>query len=514
MKISRAPTTWLALSAIVILVFLLTWNMAELHSWTVWIAGTGTAALIAVIATTRRLWSRTAWWLVAAATALTVISESAARATNLGLAPNPIIAPEHLLDAATSVLLVGATLILASQRRHSARDPAGLVDSAIVLTAGTITACEFLLYPVWTSPDLMLLDRCILTALAALGLLLLATTARMWFVANWSVNRSTRLLAIGILILLAGPAITASDLIPTNTPSMLTIGFSEGCKLLFFCLAGYAVLDRTASRPPVGEADSGSTSRVRVLVVLALCGLVPLFLALKGNNLGFTSSRMFVALTLLLVALFGFRISLLISSYKDAIRRERTLSQINAGLMRVTSVSDIDYQLDGWVSRLVEQPDVTCMHDTTEALSARGIGAFGTRMRTDDGRLRYRNVVTVPGSRPPRRLVIDTPDVIGAPEQGSLAVFGQSIGMALERLALANRLVEQEATARLDVLLHHASDVIALVDDDGRIAYVTEAIRDLTKRSPRAIVSRHWTTLFQEPAKAQALLNQARQGVE
>ncbi|MEI6620833.1 MAG: diguanylate cyclase [Actinomycetes bacterium] len=514
MRIAKPRTVWLALSAVVILVYLLTPGWPELQFWTWWTAGTATTALIAVMAATKRPWSGSSWWLVAAATALIVISEIAERATNFGQSANPTISPEHILDAVATLLLICSTLILSSGRRHDTTDPVGLLDSAVVLVAGAIAASEFLLYPVWTTPSIGLADRLFLTALAILGLVLLATTTRLWFSTDWSANRSTRTLAISIFVLLLGPALTAGNLLPTDTPTPLTVGIAQSCALLFFCGAGLAMLDPTAARPPVGEADSGSTSRLRVLLVLALCGLVPLFLALKGNNEGFTSSRVFVVMTLLLVALFGFRISLLISSYVDAVRREHTLSQINAGLMRVTSVADIDRALDGWVSQLVEQPDVSCVHDTADALSARGIGAFGTRLRAADGRVRYRNVVSVAGTTPPRRLVIDTPEVIGAQEQGSLGMFGQSIGMAMERLALAGRLVEQEATERLDVLLHHASDVIALVDDDGGIAYVTEAIRDLTKLSPRAIVGRPWTSLFQEPTRAQTLLNQARVDIE
>ena len=69
--------------------------------------------------------------------------------------------------------------------------------------------------------------------------------------------------------------------------------------------------------------------------------------------------------------------------------------------------------------------------------------------------------------------------------QASLAVLGQSLGMALERLALSRRVVERATTERLQLLLHNASDVIALVDSQGKIRYVTEAIRDLTRNPHR-----------------------------
>lgn len=513
MKTTQDRKVWLLLSVLVVMIFILTSPWPTLHSWLLWIAGTAATYVVVVTVITARLWAKLAWWFVAAATGLLVVTDIAASSSSGRASSNSIIAAEHILGVLSLSLLIFATLILAHRRQRVTSDVGSTLDSAILLVASAMIAAEYFVYPLWENPSLTTLERPVLTAIVILNLLLLATTARLWFASDGSLNRAVRILAAGLATLIAGTVVTANDLLPTITPSAFNLGVLQFATLLFFATVGFAVLDPTAARPPAGDSEFGVTSRGRVLLVLALCGLVPLLLVLAGSG-NFTNTRPFIVMTIILVALFGFRINMLISSYVDAVRREQTLREINAGLMRATNVAEIDDQLNGWTARLVEQPNVTCMHGTAEELAALGIGAFGTRLRSESGGIRYRTIVTIAGNNPSRRLAIDTPEVISSSAQNSLAVLGQSVGMAMERLALADRLIEREATQRLEVLLHHASDVIALVDDDGQIRYVTEAMRDLTNRSPTAALGLQWPGLFQDPARARALLDRARDGIE
>lgn len=513
MKTTQARNVWLLLSVLAVIISILTSPWPTLHSWLLWIAGTGATYVVVVTAITTRLWSRLAWLFVAAATGLRVVTDIAASSSSGRPSSNSITAAEHILDVLSLILLICATLILAYRRQRVTSEVGSALDSAILLVASAMAATEYFLYPLWQNPSLTTLERSALTAIAILYLVLLATTARMWFASDGSLNRAVRILAAGLVTLIAGTVLTASDLLPTSTPSAFNLGVLQFASLLFFAAVGFAVLDPTAARPPAGDSEFGVASRGRVLLVLAVCGLIPLLLVLAGSG-NFTTTGLFIAMTIVLVVLFGLRINMLISSYVDAVRREQTLREINAGLMRATNVTEIDDHLNDWTSRLVEQSDVTCLHGTVEELAALGVGAFGTRIRSESGGIRYRTIVTIADSNPSRRLAIDTPEVINSSAQNSLAVLGQSIGMAMERLALASRLIERGATQRLEVLLHHASDVIALVDDDGQIRYVTEAMRDLTNRSPTAALGLQWPGLFQDPAWARALLDRARDGVE
>ena len=77
-------------------------------------------------------------------------------------------------------------------------------------------------------------------------------------------------------------------------------------------------------------------------------------------------------LTILLTGLLIFRINLLVQSYREAVHREQVLREINAGLMRAADLSEVNGRLSDWASRLVEQPEVTCVLGTAEELASVG----------------------------------------------------------------------------------------------------------------------------------------------
>ncbi|MFZ1670870.1 MAG: diguanylate cyclase, partial [Candidatus Nanopelagicales bacterium] len=236
----------------------------------------------------------------------------------------------------------------------------------------------------------------------------------------------------------------------------------------------------------------------------------PVLLLLHRDQGTFSNGRAFVLATLALTVLLVLRVNLLVQGYREAIFREHALREINAGLMRTSTIHEVNSRLSDWAGRLVEQPDVTCVLGTDEELEASGTNTTGQRFRLPNGQVRHRTVVSVSGTTPRRQLVVEAPDSIQGAAQSSLAVLGQSVGMALERLALARRVVERATTERLQLLLHNASDVIALVDSNLVIRYVTEAVRDLTGQSPINTVGRGWPSLFQDAALARGLLDRAR----
>ena len=149
--------------------------------------------------------------------------------------------------------------------------------------------------------------------------------------------------------------------------------------MVFFAVAGAAALDSTASRPPAADVDAGVAARSRILLLLALCVLVPpaLLLVAGDKPSSFTNGRAFVVLTILLTGLLILRINLLVQSYREAVHREHVLREINAGLMRAADLSEVNERLSDWASRLVEQSEVTCVLGTAEELASVGLGPFG-----------------------------------------------------------------------------------------------------------------------------------------
>ncbi|MFT6563613.1 MAG: diguanylate cyclase (GGDEF)-like protein/PAS domain S-box-containing protein [Actinomycetes bacterium] len=514
MRTTRSRNIWLLVSA----VWIVTYSIAT-HSvlagqllWTLF-ALTATAVVLATVSR-HHLWARSAWLCVAAAIALsaiiTVIRGFRPAMTATTTAESLL---GGLLYSSILVLLILAALLFVNRRRRNTSNASTLLDSAIVFVAATMVYAQFLVYPFWFDSELQAGQLPTLVAISVGNLVLLSVSVRIWFSTSRSINRSARILAPGLAIMAGVGTVGLSAFLPTTLLSFdLTTDLTYGGTLVFFALAGAAVLDPTAISPPAGDVDAALASRARVLVLMGSSLLLPavlLWLA-EGRGREFTNGRPFIVLTVTLAVLLGFRINLIIQSYREAVRREHLLGDINAALMRITDLASVNDRLSDWASRLVEQSDVTCVLGTNDELASAGLDPRGGRVRLPNGETRYRTVVSIPGSKPPRRLVIDSPESFGGPAQASLSVLGQSLGMALERIALSKRVVERATTERLQLLLHNASDVITLVDDKKSIRYVTEAIRDLAGQSTTDVLGSSWPKLFQDQQAAIGLLDRAR----
>lgn len=485
----------------------------ELESALWIIMGGATGILVVVSVVQRRPWGRFAWLLIA----FGVLTATAGQYFwSLDQVGRPI-ATDHLLRdgalATCAAVALCVAVVIMSMHRSSISDASGWLDSALVFIALLMTSSEFILYPIWFSTEINRPSAVILICVVAVSLLLATSTARLWFVTDITVNRSLRVLAAGISIMLFGIGLLAAIDLATEPIGSLSAQFQIDHLTMwaFFALVGVAVTEPSVRRPPAGEVDKGLVTRGRAMTLITVTVLVPPgLLILHLGDSHFLGSREFVAETAVLAILLGLRVNHLIKRYREAVRREQVLREVNAALMRVTRSDEISRDISDWSARLVEQSGVTCMIGTDAALAASGIGRLGSRVRTAAGDHNYRTVVAVPGSRPPRSIVLDTPEPIPASTLAGLAVLGQSVGMALERLTLARRLVERATAQRLELLLHNSSDVICLVDAAGVVRYMTEAVRDLTGRAPRTFVGTPWAELFADPPAARLLLDRAR----
>lgn len=477
------------------------------------ILGLATITMIIVSVAKNRPWASWAWMTLAAA-----IPIGGAGLILRALQPAGIWGPfdgamrDLALLSAALVALIAATAGLSRQRRWAV-ESTGWLDAGLVFCVLLLPASEFLLFPIWLSTQLPTTEIVLLTLVAVLALLLLTMAARLWFVSDGSINLASRLLCGGIGSLVLSAMVTfAMDLArgPDDLlPALIRVdGFGAWA---FLILVGLAVSDQTVRRPPVGNVNRGLIRRGRAMMLITFSVLVPpilLIVHVEGSQ--FRGSGYFAVATALLALLLGLRVNLLVLGYRDAIRREQVLREINASLMHVTHLEDISRHISRWSALLVEQDHVTCMIGTESELGAVGVGGLATRVKEGRSNTHYRIVVAVPGSSPARRLVVDTPKPVNPESMAALAVLGQNIGMALERLSLSRRLVERATAQRLELLLHNASDVIALVGSDGITRYLTAAIEEMTGRPPGEYTGHPWSSMFDDPALAQALLSRAR----
>lgn len=516
---ARIRNAWLAFAAVCIACYFAASSSALLQT-VVWnLLAVCCAATVIFTILTRRVWARSAWTCITVAIGLLMLS-------NVTRNPDPYaqtgsrVAITVVIYLILFTMLIAAAVVFVNRHRRNVNDVTGMLDTAIVFVAASMISTEYLIYPFWADAQLGGPQLAILMIFNAINVFLLALTVRLWFSTDRFVNRSLRLMSVGLAVMSIVGILGVMwhlprAILPYDTSSTLT---AAGC-MVFFGLVGASILDPTAARPPAVDVDAAVAARTRVLFLMVLCVLVPPVLLLFSSQSGdgFAGSRYFVVLTLILTGLLSYRVNLIIKGYREAVRREHILREINAGLMRATDLSEVNNRLSDWAGRLIEQPEITCILGTNEELAAAGLGPHGGRIRLPNGSLRWRNVIPIPGSAPARRLVVDSSEIVSGPAQASLAVLGQSLGMALERLHLSRRAAERTASERLQLLLHNASDVIALVSDgDGeeneryRIRLITDAIENLSGQTPPDVTGAPWPRLFHDSALARGLLERAK----
>lgn len=513
---SNLPSRWVWVLAVTVasIVALIGKALGVNVIWIQVLIGLITAGLILYRALRHRLWATTNWIIIGAGVAFYCIGSefwnSSQNFSDSGAFHNSFAS---ILYTIGLLLFITAMIGIIIKARRNSTDSTSSLDATIVFVAVSLIAIQALIYPTWMDPTLSTSVKVGIFTYTFLFVILLSVTIRLWYTTEAQVNRAIRTFASGMIIML----LTDIAFIATRVPAIggeysLPSVWPLISSMVFYGIMGAAALDPTAARPPAGDSDSGLTDRSRLLVTLSMSILVPPLILLinRDRTGGFSNHTGFVLLTLLLAALFAYRVSHLIKNYREALRREHTLREINADLMRCTDAREILHKLPPWATQLVEQPGVTATIGTLDDLAARAIGPFGSRFRNQRGEIKYRTVIAVPGVRPQRRIVIETSEVITSAEQTSLSVLGQSIGMVLERLALARSDAERAAAERLELLLHNASDVIALVDMSGQIRYATEAMREVIGREPVSVVGLRWVRLFEDPAIAMGLLERAR----
>ncbi len=385
MKQVHLRTAWITISAGCFIGFFAA-NGNYAVQQTIWTLLALASALTIMYAVARgRIWARSAWSTVASATGIIVLINVARIVTDTPRQAQGVASTIFgtLLTAVFALLTVAAYLMV-SRHRRIVSDSSGIVDAAIVFVAAAMVATQFLLYPFWTDPALTTSQRIGLLVFDGLNVLLLSFTVRLWFSTDRTVNRASRILAIGFLamIISGGLGITESLPVQVLDPPLIA-NLILGSTMIFFAMSAAAALDATASRPPAADVDAGVAARSRVLALMALCVLVPpVLLLIAGDKVdSFAHSRPFVVLTILLTGLLIWRVNLLVQSYREAVHREHVLREINAGLMRAADLSEVNGRLSEWASRLVEQTEVTCVLGTAEELASVGLGPFGGRLR-------------------------------------------------------------------------------------------------------------------------------------
>lgn len=445
----------------------------------------------------RQLWARSAWitlaigmaiWTAAAAVALIADSgdDFGRSETGSGL----------LFLVAYLPIIVSVGIFVREASRHE--DVATVLDSLIVMTGGALILFATVVQP--TLNRIELSDTAVLemASRVALNLLLLSITVRLWFSTDRSTNQGVRLLSLALACLLV--AASWYQIATAQLPGSEVLALSDTAinilYLAFFALAGLAALDPQSTIVPTGVAPATGHGRARVLIVLAVSVLLPvLLLVIRPEQRSLPETGVLVALTIGLALLLVFRIGLLVTRYSHALARERQLRDIGQQLTKAESISAVTSQLDGFARALINDPAATAVitdHDEThaDALTA---------------------VQRLPASQS-RFLRVHCQRPLSGEERDSLVSLATSLGMTYARLDLSTSQINEQAHARVESLLQHSSDVIAMLTASGHISYATPAAHAAVGRSSGDILGFLWADWFTDPRQANRLLRRARTG--
>jgi diguanylate cyclase (GGDEF)-like protein/PAS domain S-box-containing protein len=488
---------WLACVGALLLAFLVVPRNSLASSVLFFLVAALGTVTVGYAAASRRLWARPAW--ISLTLGMAVWTAAALVTAMAGAPTGPSQSqpgPSLLFLVAYLPITVAVGIFVREASRHE--DVATVLDSLIVMTGGALVLLATVVQPTLNQLELSDTEVLEMASRVSLNLLLLGITVRLWFSTDRSTNQGVRLLSLALACLLfaAGWYQVAAAQAPGSEALAISDTAINVLYLAFFAVAGLAALDPQSTIVPTGLDGGASHGRARVLIVLAVSVLLPvLLLVIRPAQRSLLESGVLVALTVAIAVLLVFRIGLLVTGYSHALARERQLHDIGQKLTKAESVAAVESQLDDFARTLLGDPSATAVitdHDEAHA------DVLTAVMPLPASHTRY---LRVHGKQP-----------LSSEDRDALISLGTGLGMTYARLDLSSALITERAHARVESLLQHSSDVIAMLTASGHISYATPAAPAAVGRTVDEIVGHPWADWFTDPRQASRLLRRARTG--
>ncbi|WP_327319415.1 putative bifunctional diguanylate cyclase/phosphodiesterase [Streptomyces sp. NBC_01235] len=420
--------------------------------------------------------------------------------------------------------LVATGLFGLVRHRRADRDLSSLLDALIVTAGLALPVWVYLAEPSAELEGLTWQQRAISIAYPLGDVLVLALLVRLLTPRPVSGrNGAVRLLALGTLTLLCFDI--AYGILHLNGRWQAGTPLEAGG--IVFCTAyGLAALHPSMAEltAPESPAQSLSSSLLppwrRLLLLTGATLIAPTVLVhekLVGNVDDASVVAAFSAVLFLLVIL---RLAVMVVAHRKIVVRERELRTASASLVAAVWPEDVARACDTAVSALfgpnVRHATMLLPGRDAQSLYTR-LGSTGTEQRDvtqsaaspRDGpadSARYRDVMVpvaalvpditdrleglpmallCPLVQPARPVGGELPGVLVAagPERqlteirDSLGILASHAGLATERLALRQEIIHKESEAYFRTLVHNASDVILIVNEDTTVRYASPSAR-------------------------------------
>ncbi len=415
-----------------------------------------------------------------------------------------------------------AGLLLFIRRRSAGRDRRSLLD-ALTLTAGLALLCWlFVIVPALDRGTLTWPQKTIAVIFPVGDVVVLAMLTRLVAPGGWR-TRSIQLLGLG------GVALLGSDIAFSVLHLHGSFGTGTGVFLgwaVFYLAWGAAALhpSMTELTAPVARPDARS-SRLRLTLLLLSSLIAPAVLLAEGIDRGLPDAAVIAVCSAVVYVLVVSRLADAAASFREALARAEVLRMASVSLASAITVEQAARALRAAIAPLMATPR------PPPALLAVRDGRTARVVGPDPGHLpeglaeawlsllsgpapQLRPAAGLGGAAGPggaagdpaaEEYILLSPLALkdrpsGDPLIGALAVFGtrqelaglagtlevlaRQAALVVERVLLSREVIRRNSEAYFRTLVHDTSDVILIVDDDGRIRYATPSARGIFGNVP------------------------------
>jgi diguanylate cyclase (GGDEF)-like protein/PAS domain S-box-containing protein len=405
--------------------------------------------------------------------------------------------------------LYAVGLLIFIRRRSAGHDRRSLLD-ALTLTVGlALLSWVFLIVPYVNNTSLTWLQRAVAIAYPLGDVLVLAMLARLLAPGTWR-SRSLQLLTLGSVGLLASDvAFGATQLYGTfRVGTLIDLGWA-----VFYAAWGAAALhpSMTELTQPIARPRAPS-SAVRLTLIMLASLIAPAVLLAEAVQHRVHDAGVIAVSSALLYILVLSRLADVAAALRRSLVRAQVLRLAGAALAAAATVEQAASAVRaGVVSLIGHRQPMTAALAVREGSTLRLVGAppdeepVPTELPAGqaDSWLALLNgpepqllaglegdqssVLLIPLSlqdRPSGDPLIGVLAVTGASRDlaelaGTFEVLARQAALVVERVVLSREVIRRNSEAYFRTLVHDTSDVILIVDDQGRIRYATPSARSI-----------------------------------
>jgi len=499
------------------------------HLWTWAVLGLGASGAVFVGAIINRPSRRWPWFSVALGLATFVAGDTTYNVLTQyfhEVNPFPSIADGFYL-VTYPLLAAGLLGMIRARRREKESGP--LLDALVVTAGCALLSWMYLIHPYVHAHDMTFLQRAFSVAYPLGDILILAVLARL-LSGGGARNPSLALLTGGAVGLLAADCVYGYIQLHGNwkVGGRTDIGW-----VVFYCFWGAAALHPSMRNlTEVQPRRDKQLSAVTLLILSAVTLVAPILtvwrVLVDGNTQyvavsGITSAVIFMLVMARLTGLAG--------SLAGNGRRESALRLIGERLVVASGLADVFAAAVDGAQRIVPRLEACLVTETDSRgeliMASDHHGWAGQEVKVDETGVEVVGAELAPEirwtvlplvGRVPRNLVVGVAHGLPADTLTALEALAAQLALASERVELAHELSQRRSEQRFRSLIQSASDVILVIQPDGRLRSETPSLFNVLGYDSEMLENRHLDD-FLHPgdggralAAIQGLLAHSREG--